>query len=545
MKIHDTPVFDGLPGVIIAKGPPTFSKNKIKNDEDFENFLTHEGFNRRGSMAPARLKPDAYDIQHKKLAKPVPQLPSEAYEALRLTKEYLERYIDHCEFLSDEQVMHGVKDEHGDLNPLELSTSAGYMFSSRGKKKVWVEEHLGDWEKYIKEDWESLCNPTEEIVQWIWRLSQKQEKRDVVRVAERKTRMFCASPFPILYHGRKLFGDFTRKFYHAQSKTDFVSAVGVNVFGGHWHKMVQWMTDNFRQLDGSEGDISGMDKYMSSEILMLIGNMLTEFYPKETRYIQQRHWHRYVVKIVADIYGNIRLLLQGNPSGGPETVVINTIVTIWMGILVRVLKLKRGGVERVDLDMILPTMRDKYYGDDVFSFNRYFRFEDYSEAANMLGFDYTGKNGNMFTLSFLGRRNILVGGYVLPSLSADRILSIMEWKENDDIVASYQRIFSAHIAAFPLLFSDALSDREVYWVARCYVRDLRERLFVEADEESRKQLVLPWSESKMAAFYTGMERALSSKIDRNLRQLNRKEICTRQGFRESEEARSLASGAQA
>lgn len=483
--------------------------------------MNFEGFAQRGSMAPAVMGPKTEQAQLQKLGEPTGELPPNAYVALRMVGELLEQYIPPCVHLTDEETLFGKKDEEGELQPMELSTSAGYLFSNRGKKRAWVYEHRHVWDEYLKADWESLQEHGSMPYQWIWRLSQKMELRDIERVLNGKTRLFCAAPFPILYHGRKLFGDFTRKFYKAQQSMSFMSSVGINIFDGNWHRMIQYLTNGFENLDGSEGDVSGMDKKTSAEILALIGEeIIMRFYAPEDHHVMRRHWHRYVEKIVVDIYGNIRVFGQGNPSGGPETVVINTILTMWMAMFVRVEKFGITSVRALENDL-----RDKCYGDDVFSFHEYIRFADWQAAARAFGFEYTGKDGSLTTMQFLGRKTIIADGLCLPTLSADRILSILEWNKtgDNDPVARYQRITSAHMNAFPLLFSDDMFDKQVYALTARYVKSTYDKYQKTLSVLQLREIPRPRTEKELAAFYTGFNGALALEIGKNLRLLNRKE----------------------
>jgi len=489
-------------GLEVGKSDPTFSKKTIKLDHEWIGMVRESKLNRASGFAPARLTLSAFNQQYHKFTKITEAVDDLVFRAFDLLRGVLERGIGPCHILSEQEGLEGKKDEDGILQPIDTSTSAGYLFSKRGKKRDWLEQNRSHWDEYCRIDFQSVCSQVP--YSWIWRLSLKDEKRDVERVAANKTRVFCAAPFPVLITGRRCTGDFVRRFYHLQKSGSFVTTVGINVYGGGWHKLVQSLTDDFKIQTGYEGDVSGMDKSMGTWIIWHVGLLVASFYPEDDRNTILAHWSRYVHKLVVDLEGNIVWLDLGNPSGGPDTVVINTIVAIWANILAW-LKLE----PNLTVSQFLAICHDAIYGDDLFGFSRVMTYDTMEWAVNRMGFEFSGRDGVLENLSFLGRKTVLVGGYALPKLEANRVLGIMEWVRNEEPAAQLSRVLAAYVQSFPLLFTE---DAEVFVVIRKYLMRLVERCSQSHDSELRAAARSIPSPYELGEFYTGFQNALRNEV---------------------------------
>lgn len=494
---------------MFGRGDPTFSKDTLKMDQDWAAFACEARLIDGSGYAPARLRMDAFDKQYAKFTKAMHPLPQECRDAFDLLRSLLQRGISPCRVLPEDCGILGIKDEEGELQPIDLSTSAGYLFSKRGKKREWVTTYRSLWDQYCKLDWDNLRggNP----LYWIWRLSLKDEKMPVERIVpgvDQKTRVFCAAPFPILMSGRRLTGDFARKFYKLSQMRGFLTTVGINVFGGGWHKMIQDITNDFAFLQGYEGDIKGQDKNMFVEILYLVLDLITSFYPEEDRDMISAHWERIVHKLVVDLRGTIVLLELGNPSGGNDTVIINTLVAMAIVILAW-MRLVPG----MDLGMFLGASHDSIYGDDVLGFSSVMTYERMQDAVESFGFQFAGRNGTLFDLQFLGRTTIIVDGFALPVLASNRVLGIMEWVRNEDEDSKFSRMIAAYTQAFPLLFTEKWY---VFWVIRKYVQRVCKQMELSLNPNLRKAALSVPSPFELGEFYCGQYNALKEIVAKRL-----------------------------
>jgi hypothetical protein len=500
---------DDSAGVVIGKTVPTFGKNDIVYDQVYDIFRKESLFQKSSSYVPAKMGPVAFDIQMEKWRGGTIAMPDLSL-TIKMVIDVLRRFITPCVFLKKNQVIPGIKDAQGVLEPVDRNKSAGILLNVNGNKGQCIDS--GKWQEWADLDWKSCKKGVP--LGWLFRLSQKVEKRDNIRVLNNKTRVFCAAPCPLVATGRRCCGDFVRKFYHSHL-SNFSSTVGINIWGGNWHRMLQDLTDDFKPEYTEkmyEGDISGMDKSYPAELLLAVRDVIASFYNVKDRYKIYAHWDRYIHKLVVDIYGSVRLIAIGNASGTSETVVINTIGTIIMATY-QFLSFYPDAL----VNDLLNHLREKFYGDDVIGCGLSRSYETWVCLAREFNFTVTGSDTTLDKICFLGRYTVKVGDFYLPSLSHDRVLGILMWtKKMEDPVARYSRASSALLSAFPLLFTQH-ADVFLFVYSYCkYLYDKGRNL----DYVYRNQITTPLSPYELGAFYCGMSGALDSVIYEKLVELN-------------------------
>jgi hypothetical protein len=497
-------VGDGY-GVLVGKGKPTFGKSHIKACTKWDTYIKESGLDITTNRAPAQMNTAAFDAQMDKMKVVHEPLPPYAFIGLRLLKQHLRRFMKVMPPLKVAEVYDGVKDEDGELNPIDLSTSPGYLFSDRGKKRDWVLNHSADFKRLRKLDAQSLKDGLF-TYNWIWRLSLKSETRDLERVVQNKTRVFCAAPFPILLSGRKYCGNFVRQFYNNNTHNHFLSKVGLNVYGGGWDRMMKFLNLTGK---GFESDITGQDKKMCAEIIFNIGKVFGLFSTNPQSV--NRHFLRYIYKVVVDLYGNIFELNWGNPSGGPETVVINTLCVMWIFFSCYAYVLGT----LATLEKVYETSRFGIFGDDTIGESTCFDFSVWQKVVSDFGFDCTGEAGELNNLTFLGRKSIVHSGFSFPSLGVSRILSILAWTKNESDEAFISRIVAAYTSAFPLFFTQ---DAYILFHIKKYVQrelDRVEKLYPDLSIQK-----LP-SFYELCSYYTGYDCMFYSEIKNRMREFSR------------------------
>ncbi|UHK03190.1 MAG: polyprotein [Hangzhou dicistro-like virus 1] len=158
----------------------------------------------------------------------------------------------------------------------------------------------------------------------LWRDCMKDELRPVEKVDQGKTRLFNIAPVDFTILTRQYFMDFVMAFY-AQNCNRFFSAVGMNPESFEWTVLYNWMAEGSK--DAIAGDFSSFDGTIPPEVFEVVVNCINHWYGdsqeeanvRVTLFNEMIHTLQLVENVVYSTH-------QGNPSGNPLTVVINTMV---------------------------------------------------------------------------------------------------------------------------------------------------------------------------------------------------------------------------
>jgi hypothetical protein len=354
---------------------------------------------------------------------------------------------------------------------IEMDSSPGYPWKKKrpaGEKgKRFCFRELEDYE-YMKaylmrEDLkEEVCDILTDLQNGkrprnVWVHCLKDERRPLAKVRDVKTRIFTMAPVSWTLAIRALTMHFTAAFYAAH--LNFYSAVGSDPYSPEWTKLFRRLREVGRKAgDGDYGQYDGtLDPDLMYEALHLmckwyvhhlkgrplkivIGSRLFEFTAEqlEKAYEIMATDFVHTVQLVFDI---LHQKCQGNPSGNPLTVLVNTIVGAFYLMLCFIGLYQRW--DKVDkpymnMDSYEKYVRDAIYGDDN-AFTAATAVEDFfnpraiGEYLAEYGIEYTtaDKSGIQTEWKDIDELRFLKNGFgshpIYPSMK-------MATMENDTIV---------------------------------------------------------------------------------------------------------------
>jgi hypothetical protein len=357
--------------------------------------------------------------------------------------------------LTNREALNG---SEGEYKGIASSTSAGYPFNVPGMRndKKWLfeegREGPGFEDRFF--EFENLLGAVENSYRlgirptWLFTDCLKDERRELEKCAEGKTRMFSACPFYYLVLFKKYFGAFQMQYMNQRIENG--SAVGVNPYSTEWHHVAE-MLSTFDEDEGDvgAGDFSGYDGSEKPDIHWAVLDGINKWYNDGPINMMVRRilWlevvnSRHIVK------GTVVEWCSSLPSGHPLTIIINCI---YNHILFRCCWIKLG--------LVITDFRYRVYlivcGDDnAYTVHPSVRetFNELSIVAPMaeLGMKYTTelkgtaihKFRKLSEIEFLKRgfrEEAYLGRYVAP-LRLDVVLEIPFWTkkkgDRDNIAAS-------------------------------------------------------------------------------------------------------------
>jgi len=278
----------------------------------------------------------------------------------------LSSHIEECAMLPFDDAVDG-KTHFGQTSGLSMTTSAGLPWTiikdpkAPGKSDFFDKE--GDC--YRAKDNvrvavnEVLTGRTKgELKPMLFRGTLKDERRDIERVRDNKTRLFTAAPLEKVIADRMLFGDFQVQFKNCKIKAPH--AYGINSEGLEWSEMIMQHLQVGTKHFGF--DYSGFDASESLQLLHSVSDVVAEFYPMDLKkhvYASGVESFNHFVVIDGDVYH----YHQGNPSGCVMTTIYNTIANwILLQYAWITLSLERGLVP--DYQVFKKNCIMHAYGDD-------------------------------------------------------------------------------------------------------------------------------------------------------------------------------------
>jgi len=157
----------------------------------------------------------------------------------------------------------------------------------------------------------------------------KEEIRSAEKLAENKQRIFIPNSADFVTLTNRLCGDFNDKFTECHLKT--ASAVGINPFSGGWQRVRNRLT-KFKKM--AEYDFSDYDSSLGVHKLLIVCKFRFKCLRAEDQTFD--NWHRMlncykniIWTVVVLVDGTLAIKPGGNPSGGANTVVDNTLVNYW------------------------------------------------------------------------------------------------------------------------------------------------------------------------------------------------------------------------
>jgi len=265
---------------------------------------------------------------------------------LELAKEWLERmygpYMQEGTISFDD----AVKD-------METGTSPGFPWNKKYIDKQQTLEHNKEWLKTYCQTFHERKAPRA-----VWSSSLKEEVRSHAKLADNKIRQFSAAPIELVIVGRQLFLKQNEAFYKSNLMT--WSAVGITMTNGGWTRVYKHLSKHKRgfALDESEWD-SSMRKWLLEAIRDFRIRMLksarasAEDMAKATAYYEEIINSLYILPM-----GELVSKLLGNPSGGNNTVVDNTL---GLSLMLMITWIRKIGTNYAEM---IRNMSAVLYGDD-------------------------------------------------------------------------------------------------------------------------------------------------------------------------------------
>lgn len=320
-----------------------------------------------------------------------------------------------------------------------------YLFdieNSRIKDDL-LKKNLMEREKYARKG---------ERVPSIWRDCMKDELRSIEKVDAGKTRLFTIAPVDYTILVRKYFLAFEQMFYKNHSK--FFSAVGINPESFEWT-----IAYNRLRAYGNKccaGDFSTYDGTLMADLMYEVGEIIDDWYKLQGEDDVNATNARRV--LIDEMIHTVQLVNncvykthQGNPSGNPLTVIINTIVNAMYMRLSWLEIMSEKCPKYATMDDYHKFVIEEIYGDD----NRLVIRDEVIHLYNQLTLTenlakhniiYTdeSKNKTLVPYKELEKTTFLKRAYrfdeevgkeiILPVIEEATIGKIMNWyRDSDDI----------------------------------------------------------------------------------------------------------------
>jgi len=346
-----------------------------------------------------------------------PFMPGDRELALEyLTTDVIEHFEtrEWVHWIDEQTIVNGIETS-GRYKKMELTTSPGWpwkLAAGKGKKRWFVERG----EKFfMNEELSGMVIEKLEMLRdgkrppWIWAHCLKDERRPLEKIEAVKTRVFTAGPMDQIICVRALTMHFVASMYGAWGRS--FSSVGLNPLGPDWSLLAHNMLSR-GQVHG-DADYGAYDGTLDPDLIRncmdaiyewWVFNSSEEFYEirlQSGRVIFTKDEYKRALRILAvEFTHSIAILrrkmdykVQGNPSGNPLTVVINTMVGFqYLSIAYMNLALRTG---------IVPKYRNfkrdiwlNVFGDDfTISMNEYtaqwFNTRTISQFLGEFGFELT------------------------------------------------------------------------------------------------------------------------------------------------------------
>jgi hypothetical protein len=372
--------------------------------------------------------------------------------------------------LTYEEAVAGANDEF--MVAVNRTTSPGvpYSFETKGKpgKTRWLGQ--GEFFDFESEDAKRLRTDVENLIERCRRGeisgvyctdTLKDEKRDLAKVQQGKTRVFSACPVHFVLAFRQYFLGFSAWCMH--NRIDNEIAVGTNVYSLDWQKIALKIKQKGTRVIA--GDFSNFDGSLNAQILWSIFDIIDEWYNdgEENRKIRLTLW-AHIVHSTHIFENNVYMWTHSQPSGNPFTVIINSIYnSIIMRMAWRIVMKPHNNENMEKFNKYVSMIS---YGDDnilnISTENNIlslFNQQTIADALATIGHTYTdeGKTGEVVESRTIDEINFLKRGfrmnesglYVAP-LEEKVIYEMLNWTRNtvdpDEILSMNVRTAAREMA---------------------------------------------------------------------------------------------------
>ncbi len=269
----------------------------------------------------------------------------------------------------------------------------------------------------------------------------KDERRPVAKVEAGKTRQFMACGMDLLISMKMYFGDFIRHI--CQNRVHNGVCVGINPFD-EWDNLASYLSPTAETIY-TAGDYSKFDARIPVPIGLLVLKVVESFYSNSTedeRNVRRVLFHE-IINSMHLASGKMYEFTGGNPSGQPMTAVFNSVANLAM--LIYNAACLDDQVEVDDFDAMVLRTKFAVFGDDnIVAYqpsDSAFWAQDVLEITipKNLGMEYTNEMKNnqhvtsrdIFSISFLKRKFLLVDGRMSCPLDLDVLKETLLWERKD------------------------------------------------------------------------------------------------------------------
>jgi len=349
--------------------------------------------------------------------------------------------------LTDFEAINGVEG----LKQLDMSTSPGLPYTIHNNsngKLPWFDtiENKDGSKSYVYKESAGLKNIVDRrikdaadglISDTLFADTLKDERRDIDKVTEGKTRLFQIGPMDLTIAMRKYFGAFIGHC-HTSYKTGEI-AIGINATSYDWTQLYKRQRATSKKK--KNGDFAKYDSTLAQQMCMSVADVANAWYDDGPENAQIR---RTLIATCVNTYHVIEtfvvMMLQGNPSGIVLTTILNCIVNMF---LTRYAFIK---LTKLDISQFSKYVDSIFYGDDNYeSIHEHiihlYNNKSFADLVATLGMSYTSADKHAplkeFYLdhetTFLKRKFVKHPKYDLMLAQLDRkvILEIPRWCDGD------------------------------------------------------------------------------------------------------------------
>lgn len=480
-------------------------------------LLPEANWSLSGGQAPTIFSFRALEKQLEFMCKPAGQPEDwEAFlEATGMLSEMLMYEIGSFRRLSLQEAIFGTDD--GKIAGIPLDTASGFGLHKIAKKKRELfENHMQFVVNLLYEDYARVKNVDRPLWSWPHKGSLKDARLELEKIAEEKARVFMAANTIPSITGRRVIGDFIRKFNERCAKGGFMGIVGFVLARGGWHSLMEDLTHEFTRDEIDDFDIKRYDKDFIRLIHFYVIKAICEQVPYDHAQEIWRHYERVVWSpAFMAMIGALLYQPRGQMSGDIATVIINTLA---QALIYMYLYCKNVPREERTYQKFKNMITLKLLGDDSAST----RDKLFDEILKKKGETWMSEVVHVFKefgwdiesprnppgpahlegdFTFVGHQNQRVevplydGSkkvFYLPRLPFNVVLSINEWKklpkspETPEQVRDLARYYATFERALPYLWSDNKLQRQFVRVALRFLDRVRRDLLTHDNPVIRK-----------------------------------------------------------
>lgn len=366
-----------------------------------------------------------------------------------------------CRTLTYEEAITGVNGEEY-LAPINRRSSPGYPWVLKRKgigKTMWLgeDDYILDNAELKNAVMDRINSAKKNIrIPCLWIDTLKDERRELQKVNELKTRVFSAGSQDYVLATRMYFLGFAAHVMH--NKIENECAIGINPYSFEWTKLARYL-----QCVGNRviaGDFSRYDTSLSAQILWRILHIINDWYDdgEENRQIRTILFEE-MVNSFHLCHGNVYQWTHSQPSGNALTVIINSIYNMYAMRLCW-LKIFKTVPSLFGLNNFRKYVKFISYGDDNCAnisaeVTDYFNQQTITEAMDTIGLTYTDehKSATIVPYRTLEEIDFLKRGflfneefkYFAAPLKLSVCFEMMNWIRtgSDPFVATTENILNA------------------------------------------------------------------------------------------------------